>query len=72
MRVPPNSRDIERWYPQHWREIAGNSEMIQGWMDFIVHGRVQHAVHRPESVGQDSDDLVGRQGIVVSKSDIRP
>lgn len=34
----PHSRDIQRWYPQKWSQIAGNTDMIRIWWDFIEHG----------------------------------
>jgi len=35
MRSP---RDIQRWYPERWSQVAGNCWMIAAWLNFITHG----------------------------------
>ena len=34
----PNPSWIQRWYPKRWSEVAGNSAMIQVWINFIING----------------------------------
>jgi hypothetical protein len=39
MRKPPTPRDIERWFPERWDEIAGNSLVKQAFRDFVRCGQ---------------------------------
>ncbi|MEO1994758.1 MAG: hypothetical protein ABGZ17_05730 [Planctomycetaceae bacterium] len=74
MRLPPNSRDIERWYPQYWREIAGNSEMIQEWLDFIVHGGCNTLSTGPSRSGKTRTISLGVKALLCPNrtSDLDP
>lgn len=34
----PNPADFQRWNPDNWSEIVGNSEMVETWKNFIQNG----------------------------------
>lgn len=38
MSQPLSAREILRWFPQKWSEIAGNTKIIQTWWNMLVHG----------------------------------
>ncbi|MGQ9762682.1 MAG: hypothetical protein ACUVQH_12310 [Thermogutta sp.] len=66
MNNPPTSRDIQRWYPQKWREIAGNSEMIQAWWNFIVHGGCNMLFTGPSRTGKTRTIALGVKSLLCS------
>jgi len=38
MKRPLTPREIQRWYPERWSEIAGNAKVIEAWWNFLVYG----------------------------------
>ncbi len=52
-------REIQRWYPQRWSEIAGNSRLVQAWHDFIVHGGTNMLFTGPSRTGKTRTIALG-------------
>lgn len=67
MNKAPTSRDIQRWYPQKWREIAGNSEMVQAWRDFTVHGGCNMLFTGPSRTGKTRTIALGVKSLLCSE-----
>ena len=64
MNDPPTSRDIQRWYPQRWREIPGNSEMIRTWWNFITYGISNALFTGPNRTGKTRTISLGIKALL--------
>lgn len=65
--APPDSRDIQRWYPQKWSQVAGNSEMIQAWWDFIEFGSCNMLCTGSNRTGKTRTISLGVKSVMCSQ-----
>ena len=60
----PNPGWIQRWFPERWSEIAGNSKMIQVWKNFIVNGPCNALFTGPNRSGKTRTISLGIRALV--------
>ncbi len=59
MKRQPTPREIQRWYPGRWSEIAGNSRLVQAWHDFLRHGGTNMLFTGPSRTGKTRTIALG-------------
>ena len=59
MKRQPTPREIQRWYPERWCEIAGNSRLVQAWRDFLQHGGTNMLFTGPSRTGKTRTIALG-------------
>ncbi|REJ67329.1 MAG: hypothetical protein DWQ31_11730 [Planctomycetota bacterium] len=64
MTPDPASREIERWSPTKWSEIAGNSGLIRVWLDFIRNSPCNTLVTGPRRSGKTRTILHGIKSLL--------
>jgi DNA polymerase III delta prime subunit len=64
MNDPPSSRDIQRWYPQRWEEIAGNAGMIRTWWNFLTYGISNALFTGPNRTGKTRTISLGIKALL--------
>ena len=50
--APPTARDLQRWFPQRFGEIAANKSVVQTFTDFIERGPANLLVTGPSRSGK--------------------
>lgn len=64
MNHPPSPRDIQRWYPERWSEIAGNSRVVRGWYDFLKNGGTNTLLTGPSRTGKTRTTALGIMAVM--------
>ena len=52
-------REIQRWYPERWSEIAGNSRLVKAWHDFLQYGGTNMLFTGPSRTGKTRTIALG-------------
>ena len=60
----PSPSWIQRWFPERWSEIAGNSKMIQVWKNFLVNGPCNALFTGPNRSGKTRTISLGIRALV--------
>jgi len=59
MKRQPTPREIQRWYPERWDEVAGNTPVVQVWHDFLKHGGTNMLFTGPSRTGKTRTTSLG-------------
>lgn len=60
----PTSRDILRWFPQKWSEVAGNTQVIQTWWEFLTFGLCCTLFTGPSRTGKTRTIMLGIKALL--------
>lgn len=64
MSTPLTPRDIQRWYPSRWDQIAGNSAMIATWWDMLQNGPCNTLFTGPHRTGKTRTISLGVESLL--------
>jgi len=64
MKGLPTPRQIQRWFPSCWSEIAGNSEVVETWKNFIANGLCNALFTGPSRSGKTRATRLGIRALL--------
>lgn len=63
MSTPLSPREIQRWYPSRWDQVAGNSAIVTTWLDMIQNGPCNALFTGPHRTGKTRTISLGLQSL---------
>lgn len=67
MSFSPSPSWIQRWYPRKWSEIAGNTDLIRHWKNFIQNGTCNGMFTGPNRTGKTRTVSLGIRALLCTK-----
>lgn len=63
----PSPREIQRWYPSKWNEIAGNGDFVRTWKNFILNGLCNSLFTGPSRFGKTRTITLGVRSVLCTE-----
>lgn len=64
MSTPLSPREIQRWYPSRWDQVAGNSALVTAWLDMLQNGPCNALFTGPHRTGKTRVISLGVQSLL--------